>query len=254
MHQPLHEIELPLDKDRPSVRTFYGARFTGKIDSDLLIKIKSLGLKNKSTLFTTMLSFFGILLHKLSGQDDIITGIPAAGQQVVGADDLVGHCTNLLPIRMSVDSEKKFSEFIKELKSLVLDCYENQQVTYGDIISKLKIKRSADRSPLLSTMFNIDPAIVGLKFSGLESNLTANPRFGYQFELGFNLVLFNDHCEVECDFNTDLFTSEKIEKFISYYKNIIEQIISDENILIKDIQILNNKDIANIIDLLNGRN
>ncbi|MFZ2322536.1 MAG: amino acid adenylation domain-containing protein [Ignavibacteriaceae bacterium] len=254
LHQPLPEIELPLDKDRPSVRTFYGARVTGKIDSDLLIKIKSLGLKNKSTLFTTMLSFFGILLHKLSGQDDIITGIPAAGQQVVGADDLVGHCTNLLPIRMSVDSEKKFSEFIKELKSLVLDCYENQQVTYGDIISKLKIKRSADRSPLLSTMFNIDPAIVGLNFYGLKSKINVNPRAGYQFELGFNVVVYDDHCEVECDFNTDLFTKEKIEVFINYYRNIIEQIVSNENILIKDIQILNNKDIANIIDLLNGRN
>lgn len=254
LKSPLTEIELPVDKERSSTRTFNGARVTREIESELFFKVKNLGIQNKTTLFTTMFSFFYILLHKLTGERDIIVGIPAAGQQVVGADDLVGHCTNLLPIRSDVDPQKSFLEFIKELKSLVLDAYENQQITYGDIVSKLRIKRKANRSPLLSTMFNIDPAIVGLNFSGLQSEIKVNPRAGYQFELGFNIVVYENYCEVECDYNSDLFTSEKIEEFINYYKNIIDQIVVNNNIQIGNIQILNNNDLRDILNLINGSN
>ncbi|AFH50188.1 Polyketide synthase-like protein [Ignavibacterium album JCM 16511] len=250
----ISDIELPNDKQRPLIRTFNGGRITGIIDEHLFTKTKALCVSQKVTLFTTMLSLWGILLHKLSNQNDIITGIPAAGQQVVGADDLVGHCTNLLPIRFNLKSETKFSEFLKDVKFLVLDAYENQQVTYVDIISKLKLKRSSNRSPLLSTMFNIDPAIMGLKFTGLGCKMNVNPRAGFQFEIGFNIVSFDDHCEIECDYNTDLFSEEKINSIINYYKNIIQQVTDNNEILIKDIKVLSANELEHLMNLLNGNN
>lgn len=250
----ISDIELPNDKQRPAIRTFNGARITGFIDEQLFNKTKSLCVNQKVTLFTTMLSLWGILLNKLSNQNDIITGIPAAGQQVVGADDLVGHCTNLLPIRFNIKSDMKFSDFLKDVKSLVLDAYENQQVTYVDIISKLKLKRSSNRSPLLSTMFNIDPAIMGLKFSGLDCKMNVNPRVGFQFEIGFNIVSYDNHCEIECDYNTDLFTEEKVNSIINYYKNIIQQVTDNNEILIKDIKVLSVNELEQIMNFLNGNN
>lgn len=246
------DLELPVDKNRPSIRTFNGARITGLIEEELFSKTKAICVNQKVTLFTTMLSLWGILLYKLSNQNDIITGIPAAGQQVVGADDLIGHCTNLLPIRFNIKSDLKFSDFLKEVKSLVLDAYENQQVTYLDIISKLKLKRNPNRPPLLSTMFNIDPAIVGLKFSGLDLKMNVNPRAGFQFEFAFNLVSYDNHCDIECDYNTDLFTDEKINSMINYYKNIIQQVTENKDLRIKDIQLLSTDELANIMTLLNG--
>lgn len=250
----ISDLELPTDKPRPAIRTFNGARITGTIESQLFSKVKTLCVNQKVTVFTAMLSTWGILLHKLSNQYDIVTGIPAAGQQVVGADDLVGHCTNLLPIRFNIKSDMKFSDFLKEVKSLVLDAYENQQVTYVDIISKLKLKRSSNRSPLLSTMFNIDPAIMGLNFDALNFKMNVNPRAGFQFELGFNIVLYDDYCDIECDYNTDLFTETKIQSFINYYNNIISQIADNEDILIKEISVMNTEEIENLLKLINGNN
>jgi hypothetical protein len=248
---PFGETDLPVDFDRPDMRSFNGGRISGEIKHEVFGKVKELSYKTGNTLFVTLLSAFSLLLNKLTQEEDIITGIPAAGQQVVGADDLVGHCTNLLPIRTKTNPELKFSELLKLVKSQVLDAYDNQQVTYGDIISMLKLKRSAGRIPLLSTMFNIDPAIMGLKFSGLKSSLLVNPRSGYQFELGFNLVNFDDYCEVECDYNTDLFSSATIMKFINYYNYILEQVIEDVNKPLKDIQILSSSDIEDIMNFLN---
>lgn len=250
---PLAETVLPADYKRPDIRTFNGSRLTGQIHKDLFRIIKKLSFKSGNTLFVTLLSGFSILLNKLTQEDDIIIGIPAAGQQVLGADDLVGHCTNLLPIRFKVVPEMKFSDYLKQVKSLVLDAYDNQQVTYGKLITKLKTKRIAGRTPLLSTMFNLDPAIMGLKFAELESNLNVNPRTGFQFELGFNLVNLGEVCEVECDFNSDLFSTSTIHNFINYYNSILEQIAGDINKPLKEIQILSSSEIINIMNILNNK-
>ncbi|MFO7526383.1 MAG: aminotransferase class III-fold pyridoxal phosphate-dependent enzyme, partial [Ignavibacteriaceae bacterium] len=250
----INQMELPVDFDRTKIRTFSGARITGHFHKDLLSKVKELSFKNGNTIFVTLLSGFSVLLNKLTQEEDIITGIPAAGQQVIGAHDLIGHCTNLLPIRFQIEPEIKFSDYLKKVKSLVLDAYDNQQVTYGDLITKLKVKRSSGRTPLLSTMFNVDPAIMGLKFSGLESELLVNPRSGFQFELGFNIVISADKCEVECDYNTDLFAQPTIHKFINYYNYILEQIVEDDKKLLKEIQILSSSEIINIMNILHHKN
>jgi non-ribosomal peptide synthetase component F len=249
---PLSEMDLPVDFNRPEIRTFNGGRFSGHIEKELFSKVKSLSYKTGNTLFVTLLSAFSLLLNKLTQEEDIITGIPAAGQQVVGADVLVGHCTNLLPIRSNIQPDLNFAEYLKQVKLLVLDAYDNQQVTYGDLIAKLKLKRSAGRTPLLSTMFNIDPAIMGLKFTGLETSLLVNPRSGYQFELGFNLVNSDDKCEIECDYNTDLFSQTTIQKFINYYNYILEQVVESVDKPLKDIQILSSSEIADLMNFLNN--
>lgn len=249
---PLVTADLPTDTERPPLRTFTGSRISKMMEVELHKKIKHLSLSSQNTFFSSMLSIFGILLNKLTGQEDIITGIPVAGQQIVGAHDLIGHCTNLLPMRLSVQAEKSFVDYMKEVKYLVLDAYENQLVTYGDLISQLKIKRDASRIPLLSTMFNIDPAIMGLKFTGLECKMDLNPRSGYQFELGFNLVNSESECIIECDYNSDLFSTESIEKFINYYTNIIKQIVENPDIKLKDIQILSVTEMNDIISFLSN--
>ncbi len=252
LKSPINETFLPTDNSRPDIRTFNGSRISGKIESDLFKKTKELSFKTGNTIFVTLLSCFSVLLGKLTNEEDIVTGIPTAGQQVIGAHDLVGHCTNLLPLRFDLKQDTKFRDYLSKVKSIVLDAYDNQEVTYGDIIGKLKLKRNAHKTPLLSTMFNIDPAIMGLKFSGLECEMISNPRCGYQFELGFNLVNHDQECVIECDYNTDLFETSTMEKYIKYYNYILEQITENPEISLGEIQILSQSEVDDLINLLNN--
>ncbi|MEO8231841.1 MAG: aminotransferase class III-fold pyridoxal phosphate-dependent enzyme [Ignavibacteriota bacterium] len=250
---PRNESELPTDYPRPKVRTFNGSRVTVQINSALFKNTKDLSAKSGNTLFVTLLSAFSLLLYKLTQDEDVITGIPVAGQQIVGAHDLVGHCTNLLPIRFNVEPDLKFSNYLKLVKSLVLDAYDNQQVTYGDIISKLKIKRNAGKPPLLSTMFNVDPSIMGLNFSGVECDFLPSQIAGYQFEFGFNLVNYSNTYSIECEYNPDLFSSKTAEKFIHYYNYILEQIVEDIDKPLKGFQIISSSEIMNILNNFNDK-
>ena len=253
LSKPIEIVNIPADKERPLTRTFDGNRISKKISPDLFSEIRKLSIELGNTLFVSLFSFYILLLHKLTGQEDILIGIPAAGQQITENGNLVGHCTNLLPIRVNINSDISFDKFAKTVKLIVLDAYENQQLTYGELIKKIRLPREQSRAPLINTIFNVDPAITGLKFKGLESTLKVSPRTAYQFEFGFNMVVADNDCEIECDYNTNIFSKSIIHQYLNYYENIIRQIISDNHTILSDIRILSVSDMENIINTLNNK-
>ncbi len=90
-------LELPLDHARPAVRTFRSKRIDHLLERDLVDALRKLGAGSGTSLFAAMLGGFAALLHRLTEQDDLVVGIPAAGQMASDMPTLVGHCVNLLP-------------------------------------------------------------------------------------------------------------------------------------------------------------
>ena len=92
-------LNLPVDRPRPPVKGFGGATYRRTIGPKLTAAIQRAGAKKGCTLFVTLLTGFEALLFRLTNQDDIVIGIPAAGQSLLEDETLVGHCVNFLPVR-----------------------------------------------------------------------------------------------------------------------------------------------------------
>ncbi len=221
-------LELPTDRPRPAIKTFNGAMETRLIDNELFAKAKKAAPKLGGTLFSTLLGTFATLLHRLTGQDDLVVGIPAAGQVAVGCNDLVGHCLNFLPMRLSVPADKPFAEFAASIKQAVLDAYDHQTLTYGALVQKLKPARDTSRLPLVSVMFNIDRSgFDQLRFDGLEFDVASNAKQCVNFEIFFNLVQTESSLEVECEYNTDLFDRATIARWLESYETLIAAVVAN---------------------------
>jgi len=67
-----------------------------------------MGAKSGCSLVTTLMVSYEVFLHLLTGQDDIVLGIPTAGQSATDNYALVGHCVNLLPLRSNPKGELPF--------------------------------------------------------------------------------------------------------------------------------------------------
>ena len=99
-------LELPTDQPRPAVKSFSGATHRTKIDRDTYQLIKAAGTQQGCTLFVTLLAGFYALLHRLTQQDDLVVGIPTAGQSLLEEGSLVGHCVNFLPLRCQLNKNE----------------------------------------------------------------------------------------------------------------------------------------------------
>ena len=244
-------LELPSDRQRPPIKSYQGTRETEALDGATYSQIKKLGARQGATLFSTMLTVFSILLYRLTGQGDLVIGMLAAGQSAVGSQDLVGHCTNLLPLRVNMSGRENFRELLASVKKIVLDAFEHQSITFGTLLRRMDIKRDPSRTPLVSVLFNIDPAIRGMRFNNLEMEYVANPRCAYQFDMGFNLVAHEHKLESSCDYASDLFDAETIKRWLGHYHALIANIVRNPEKPVALLSILTESEQRQIVSTWN---
>ncbi|WP_405199930.1 non-ribosomal peptide synthetase [Christiangramia sp. LLG6405-1] len=220
------ELNLPIDYPRQSTRTYKSQRLDFPLDSNILSGLKRIGSQAGCSLVTTILGAFEVFLYQLTGQNDIVVGLPAAGQSATGKTHLVGHCANLLPLRSSINSNVSFTEYLNQRKLELYDAYDHQQLSFGQLLKKLNTSRDPSRVPLVPVVFNMDVGLTnGIAFSGLEYTLISNPRKYEIFELFINASGTNDKLVLEWSFNTDLFKTATIRQMMTSFEDLLDEIV-----------------------------
>jgi amino acid adenylation domain-containing protein len=229
-------VDVPTDNPRPSLRTFKSDRLDFDLDSNLLSDLKQTGLSVGSSLVTTMLTSFEIFLCQLTGQDDLVVGLPAAGQAVTGMNHLIGHCVNLLPLRSKPILSMSFKDYLKQRKSELFDAYDHQQLSFGHLLQKLNIARDPSRIPLVPIVFNIDMGMTnGVRFSNLTYTLISNPRAYENFEIILNASGTEKSLVCEWTYNKTLFKPETINKMMISFEKILQKIVEDPSKTLEEI-------------------
>lgn len=222
-------LDLPTDRPRAAVRTFNSRRLDHQLDLDLTSALRSTGAKLGASNFATLFSGFASVLHRLTAQDDLVIGVPAAGQSASAMTDLVGHCVNLLPVRAFIDPSQSFGALLQRLSGELLDAFEHQTLTFGTLLKKLPAQRDPSRLPLVSVMFNLDqPVSVGTEsYPDLQVTVAANPRHYENFELFVNIVPTDSGLRIECQYNSDLFDAITVERWLRAYEALLRAAVLD---------------------------
>lgn len=236
-------LDLPTDRPRPPVKTYHGAMEHITIDPARFERLKKASPKLGGTLFATLLSSFATLLHRITGQEDVVIGVPAAGQTRIGRDELIGHCLNFLPLRLSPGADRPFRSFAAEVKEQVLEAYDYQDYTFGSLLRKIKLPRDTSRVPLVSVIFNIDKnGLDQIRFDDLKFDVETNPKQFVNFDLFFNLVQTDERLIVECEYNTDLHEKSTILGWLDAFEQLIESVIADGDTALKNLEMLTSAD------------
>jgi acyl carrier protein len=220
-------LDLPTDRPRPPERTYNAAREALRFDKALSSSIKQAATRQGATLFAFLLCGFEALLHRLTGQADLVIGVSVAGQALVGGRDLIGHCVNFLPLRMEADDDDVFAERLQAVRRKVLEGLEHQLCSFGTLLRKLKLPRDPSRVPLISVAFNIRAGTQGVSFEGLEAEIDSNPRRFESFELFANVVEIRGCLEMQWTYNTDLFDGATVRRWLRQYRSLLASVVAD---------------------------
>lgn len=244
-------LDLPTDRPRPMQRSFVSAREDYIIDAELLDSLRSRAADRGAGLFAMLLTGFYALLSRLSGQDDLVIGIPAAGQPIAGHDFLVGHCVSLLPIRACLDTAQSFEIALDGVQGQLLDALEHQRYTFGTLLKKLKVQRDPARIPLVSVLFNLDQALDQERtaFSGLTVEFESNPRSFETFELFVNAVQANGKLRLECQYNRDLFDASTVRCWLRAYEALLSSVVAANDTDLARLSLLDPTSLQSLIAL-----
>lgn len=250
-------LELPTDFHRPAVKTYAGNTVMHSFSSVLTEQLNHLCLKNGVSLFMNTMAVVSILFKKLANQSAIVIGTPVAGRDSIQLQDQIGFFVNTLPIKTIVDGEIAFKDYLEREREIILEAFEYQQFPFELLIDAIQPTRDLSRSPLFDAMVVFQNTEVnshsrfdfndkmGLKKMDINSNVT-------KYDLIFSFFESNNQLHVELEYNTDLYKKSTAESFINYLERIFEETVVDENILIKDIQLLSSIEQDNLLSMANN--
>ncbi|HWV14493.1 MAG TPA: amino acid adenylation domain-containing protein [Cellvibrio sp.] len=206
-------LELPYDNARPKQRSFAAQRMDKNLPMDLVGQLKKLAAANRSTLISTLMAGFVTYLHRLSGSQEIVLGVPFAGQMAKGEHALIGHCVNIIPLYFQLDGKQSFRDIITLVQQKMLEAFEYQYLTYGTLLQSIEAERDPSKPPLVSVIFNVDQeGEASEAYVDLAMQFGSNPRTFENFDINMNITLSARSAVMECTYNTGLWRKSTMER------------------------------------------
>ncbi|MBU8665451.1 amino acid adenylation domain-containing protein [Virgibacillus pantothenticus] len=242
-------INLPIDLKRTELINDKGSTFHFFADKALTEKLKIIAHENDATLYTVLLAAYNVLLHKYSGQEDIIVGTPIAGRTHADTENIIGMFVNTLAIRNRITVSKTFSQFIRELNSKTVQAIENQDYQLEELIVSLERTRvkSKYRHPLFDVVFAYHTTTTDKGDLG-DLNIAEYYYGGKDAKFDLTLHVFQaiDIVKFNLEYQIGLFKPETIQRFATHFLNILNEITENKDITIQEIRMFTDSEMMQI--------
>jgi amino acid adenylation domain-containing protein len=232
-------LQLRTDRPRPQVYNSKGSIVPVNLPAELLRELKSLSRKHNVTLFMTLLAAFNVLLHRHTGQDDIVVGTDIANRTRVEIEKLIGFFVNMLVLRTNLKGDPTFSELLRRVREMSLGAYAHQDVPFAKLVDEFHLRRELTRNPLFQVVFVLQNAPVrdlelsGLTLTPMDLDVKSAP-----FDLVFVLSETADTLTGAVTYSSELFDRETVEQLIKHYQNVLEGVVADPDRALSELAIL----------------
>ncbi|HYG62910.1 MAG TPA: amino acid adenylation domain-containing protein, partial [Thermoanaerobaculia bacterium] len=236
-------LELPLDRPRPPVQTFRGAVEPVALTEELTAALRELGRREGVTLFMTLLAGFQALLHRLSGQDDVLVGSPVANRNRSETEGLIGFFVNTLVLRARFGSSQPEGLDVRTLlataRAAALEAYAHQDLPFERLVEELRIERSLAHGPLFQVMLALQNAPVGrLELPGLLLAPMGTGGGTAKFYLTLSLGESEGPLAGSLEYNTDLFDGSTVRRLGEQLEVLLAAAVADPDRRVRELPLL----------------
>ena len=222
-------LELPTDAPRPPEQTFEGAIQVAPISSNIIEGIEKIAAGCQATPFMVQLAAFKVLLYRYAKQHDVVVGIPIAGRDHVETEGLIGFFVNTLVLRDDLSGNPRFTDLVAQVRETILSGFSNVDVPFEKIVEALQPERNLGYNPLFQVMFaTLKSAVRSHQFGDLTAFPYVVSAETSIFDLSMTLIQDIDQkWWAQLEYNTNLFSQERISHTLSDYTSVLEGVISD---------------------------
>jgi amino acid adenylation domain-containing protein len=246
-------LNLPYDFVRPPLQSFAGSSLAFEIGEQETKQLNQLALTWGSTLYQVLLAMFNIFLAKISGQEDIVVGSPAAGRRHPDLEQIIGIFINTLALRNYPEPGKTINHFLKEVRYNTLEAQENQDYPFEELVELVEVNRDIGRNPLFDVMLVLQN--VNTLNEIKIPHLTLLP---YEFEHNtakFDLLLICTEAQEKLlfrfEYSTKLFRKTTIRRFAGYFHRIVTAVLQEPGRKISGVQIISPQEREEILYTFN---
>ncbi|WXK34527.1 non-ribosomal peptide synthase/polyketide synthase (plasmid) [Mycetohabitans rhizoxinica] len=232
-------LELPTDRPRPAQLSLAGAKVPVRIDASTTQALKRLSQEQGTTLFMTVLAAWSAVLTRLSGQDDLVIGVPSANRGHPAIEPLIGFFVNTLALRVDLSGAPTTTQLLERVRCTTLDAQAHQDLPFEQVVEIVQPPRRLNHSPLFQVMFAWqDTQMEQWHLPNLTVTPTELEDNTVKFDLELGLQESGDTIVGALGYASALFDQTTIERHVGYLQTMLQAMAADSAQSVTTIDLL----------------
>src|SRR6266536_2743486 len=237
-------LALPNDRPYPARRTFEGAHHTVALDRDATYALQAMAEREGVSISMIMLAACSVVLHRYTGQDDLVFGSAITGRVRTETEQVVGCFANALPLRLKVSRAQTLLEVLHRARDVVSGAFDHQDIPFDRLIEELAPKETS-QTPLIQMMINVLTApgnMLRLADQVLEMpGVRITPESLDPGPIPIDIILMvhalPDSVYLQWHYSAELFDAETIVGLARQVEHVLDRLVRTPNSRVGDVQL-----------------
>ena len=221
-------LALPVGRPKPLVQTLRGGIKNFMLPQALTKALRVLSWQEGATLFMTILASFQLLLHRLSGQDDVSVGSPIANRNRLEIEGLIGFFVNTVVMRTNLGGNPTFRELLQQVREVALGAYAHQDIPFEILVKELRPERNSSfTSPFINVWINfVDNPALRFESEGIAFSLLDSMESVARWPIALYIMQVGHDLRFRLLYQLELFSEEWMSTLLEQFQNLLQQIVT----------------------------
>ncbi|MBJ6766162.1 amino acid adenylation domain-containing protein, partial [Myxococcaceae bacterium JPH2] len=224
------QLDVPTDRARPLTSPLTSVRMSVDFPPDLARELGAFGKREGFTSYMLVLAAWNTVLHRYSGQTDIIVGTPIGNRTRAELLPLIGYVAHSAAFRTGFADNPTFRELLGRVKQDVADAQGQPDVPFEYLVEKLIPGKDIGRGRMTDTVFVFHSGIAGgataLELTGVRGSLIDLPDAPVQWGATLSdltLVLAEEPGRVHgaLEYATELFDAPTVRRLVDHLQVLL---------------------------------
>ena len=231
-------VQMPTDRPRPVIADHDGRIATSDLGSELLDKLRALAKREGTTPFVVLLASLQALMHRYTGQADIVVGTASANRSRSELSPLIGFLVNTLPIRTDLSGNPTFEQLLAQVRETAVAAYAHQELPFAKLVEVLQVERDPSRAPVFQVGLTFAEAPEPMPLTGVSLALELPRLLAAKFDLNFYIEARGGRLLFELSYPPSLYDPPTVQRMLGHFGVLLEAVVTDPTQRVSDLPML----------------
>ena len=217
-------LRMPTDRPHPLRPSYRGGQVTRSLSAETTERLRAFVAAQGTTVFSTVLAAFAVVLHRSSGQERFAVGSLTSGRQWMETEPLLGLFANTVAIPVDLGGNPSFTDLLARTTRAVVGALDHQDVSFEQVVAHLQPPRDNARNPLFQVLFqSVEAGDADWVLPGVELEPVQLHNGSQKVELTLVAVQHRDRMELQLEYSSDLFDESTAERIAERIVGVLRQ-------------------------------
>ncbi|HYE32269.1 MAG TPA: amino acid adenylation domain-containing protein [Methylomirabilota bacterium] len=231
-------LELPTDRPRPKVQSNHGRCESLQLPEKLHAELKSFCKREGVTPYMVGMAAFQALLHRYSGQDDIVVGSPIANRTQAQTEPLIGFFANTVLARGRFHNTLTFRQLVAQVKESTIKAQAHQEVPFDKLVEEIQPERNLSYNPIFQVMLSVYETPSAGEGGGVNFDFIDVETVTSKFDLTLFLITSGNSLTARFEYATDLFEAQSIRRMLGHFETLLKSALATPDEAVQQLQLL----------------